>query len=100
LEQPPRVGLFDDAAEIHDGRTAADVFDQAQVVRDEEICQLQFLLQLHEEIHHLRLNRNVEGRYRLIRDDERRVEGQRARHADTLALPAAELVRIAAESGR
>jgi hypothetical protein len=38
---------------------AADVFNEPQIVRDEEIRQLQPVLQLHQQPDHLRLNRHV-----------------------------------------
>src|SRR5690606_31705554 len=37
---------------------------------------------------------DVERGHRLVRDDERRLERERARDADPLALPSGELVRI------
>ena len=57
-------------------------------------------LQVEQQVDHLRLNRDVQGRDRLVRDDERRFERERPRQADALALPAAELVRIALEVRR
>ena len=52
-------------------------------------------LQLQQQLHDLRLNRDVQRRHGFVGDDERRVERQRARDADALPLAAAELVRIA-----
>ena len=76
------------------------MLDQPQVVRDEEVRQLQPLLQIHQQVDDLRLDRDVQRRDRLVGDDERRVERQRAREADALTLSAAELVRIAREMVR
>ena len=45
----------------------------------------------------LRLHRDVERRDRLVGDDERRIQRERAGQADALALSAAELVRIPRE---
>ena len=73
---------------------------QPQVVGDEQIGQLELLLQIHQQVHDLRLNRDVERRDGLVGDDERRVQRQRAGEADPLPLPAAELVRIARELRR
>ena len=73
---------------------------QPQIVRDEEVRELQPLLQIHQQVDHLRLHRDVERRHRLVEDDERRVERERARQADALPLAAAELVRIALEVRR
>ena len=67
---------------------------QPQVVRDEEVGELQPLLQIQQQVHDLRLHRDVERRDRLVGDDERRLQRERARQADALALAAAELVRI------
>ena len=44
----------------------------------------------------LRLDRDVERRDRLVGDDELRLQDERARDADALALAARELVRVAA----
>ena len=70
---------------------------QPQIVRDEQIRQLQLLLQIHQQVDDLRLHRHVERRHRLVEHQERRVERQRARQTDPLPLAAAELVRIPLE---
>ena len=106
-EQRPRVGmarvavdlvarsLLDDAAEVHDRDAVAEVLDDAQVVRDEEQRQPERCLQVLQQVQDLRLDRHVERRDRLVGDDEARLDRERARDADALALPAAELVRVA-----
>ena len=53
------------------------------------------LLQLHEQVDDLRLDRDVERRHRLVADEQARLERQRAGDADALALAAGELVRVA-----
>ena len=53
------------------------------------------LLQVHQQVDHLRLDRYVERRHRLVADDQPRLDGERARDADPLPLAAGELVRIA-----
>ena len=65
-------------------------------MRDEEVRQLQPLLQIHQQLHDLRLHRHVQRRDGLVGDQERRVQRQRAREADPLPLASAELARIAA----
>ena len=52
-------------------------------------------LELLHQVDDLRLDRDVERRDGLVGDDEVRVDGERTREADSLALPAAELVRVA-----
>ena len=49
-----------------------------------------------EEVEHLRLDQHVERRDRLVADDQRRVERQRARDRHALGLPARELARAPA----
>jgi hypothetical protein len=43
-----------------------DVADHREIVRDEEIGQAQHLLQVHEQVQHLGLHRDVERRNRLV----------------------------------
>src|SRR5207253_9347209 len=71
-----------------------------EVMRDEEIGELQLLLQVHQQIDDLRLNRHVQRRHRLVEDDERGTECERASQADSLTLTSAELMRIALEVRR
>ena len=64
-----------------------------QVVRDEEVGQAEVVLQPHQQVQHLRLDRDVERRDRLVGDDELGLHRERPGDADALALPAAELAR-------
>src|SRR5262249_26130911 len=73
----------------------ADMLDHREVVGDEEIGEAELLLEVHQEVDDLRLDRYVERRDRFVADDERGVEGERPGDADALALAAGELVRIA-----
>ena len=54
------------------------------------------LLQVFEQVDHLRLDRHVERRHRLVADDQLGAHRQRAGDADALALAAGEFVRVAA----
>ncbi len=94
------VGVFDDLAEIHHGDAVADVLDDGQIVGDEEIGQPLLLLQPHHQVDHLRLDRHIQRRDRLVGDDEPRVERERAGDADALPLATGEFVRIAAHLRR
>ena len=53
------------------------------------------LLQRAQQLNHLRLDQHVERAGRLVKHDEGRLQHDGARHRDTLALAAGELVRIA-----
>ena len=69
--------------------------DHQDIMRDEQIGQAHFILQFIKHVDHLRLNGNVQGRDRLVADDELRVQGEGTGDADALALAAGELVGIA-----
>ena len=80
-------------AEVHDRDPVGDVAHDAEVVGDEHVAQPELVLQLVEQVDHLRLDRDVERRDRLVEQDQLRVDRERARDPDALALAAGELVR-------
>ena len=86
---------LDDLAEVHHGDAVGDVLDDREVVRDEQVGEAAIALQVLHQVDDLRLHRDVERRDRLVADDEARLDGERARDADALALAAGEFVRIA-----
>ena len=90
-----RVGDLDDPAEVHHRDAIARVAHHRQVVGDEDEAQVELVLELVEQVEHLRLDRHVERRHRLVEHDHLRTERQRPGDADALALTAGELVRVA-----
>ena len=62
-------------------------------MRDEQVGQLELVLQVHQQIDDLRLDRHVQRGHRFVADDQLRTQRQRAGDADALALAAGELVR-------
>ena len=80
-------------AEIHDHDAVRDVPDDVQVVRDEDVREVEIALEVLEQVQDLRLHRDVERRDRLVADDQLRVDGESAGDADPLPLPTRELVR-------
>ena len=107
IEERPGVGMLrlmidlvaaadlDGAAVVENENAVGEVLHELQVVRNEEIGQPKGLLQLLQQIEYLPLDRDIERRDRLVEKEEARLEGQRAGDADALALPPAELVRVA-----
>jgi hypothetical protein len=71
-----------------------------EVVRDEQVRQLELVLQRLEQVDDLRLDRDVECRHGLVRGDEVRIQRQGPREADPLPLAAGELMRIAGDCVR
>ena len=99
-EELRRRRALDDAAQVHDDDAVRDVLDDAQVVADEKVREVERALEFHEEVEHLRLDRDVERRHRLVAHQELRLDGERPRNADARALAAGELMRIAAHERR
>ncbi len=93
--KPGRRRGLDDAAEVHHGHAVAQELHHREVVRDEQVAQPKPLLQRHQQVEHLRLDRHVQRRQRLVEHHHLRLQRQRARDADALALAARELVRLA-----
>ena len=88
---------FDDATGTHHGDSLADVFHDGQIMRDEQVSQAEFGLQVLEQVQDLRLNRDVQRRHRLVTDQHLGAERERARDSDALPLATGEAVRIAAQ---
>ncbi len=99
-EEVGRVCQLDHLPEIHDRDPVGDVPDHGEIVCDEQVGQPEVLLQLDEQVEDLGLDRDVERRHRLVGDDQLRPQDERAGDPDALALPAAELVRVAAQGLR
>ena len=64
---------------------------------DDEIGETELFLQVLEEIEHLGLDGDVEGRDRFVGDDEFRVDGEGPGDPDALSLTAGELMRVFAQ---
>ena len=54
----------------------ADVTHHGQVVGDKKVSQAEFLLQVFQQVDHLRLDGNIQGGDGLIADDQIRVEAR------------------------
>ena len=108
-DQRTRVGMTRVVVKLEGGRylahiakvqhhdAGADVAHHAQVMGDEDQGQPHFLLQLHQQVDYLGLDRDIQRRDGFIADDQLRLEDQRAGYADALALSTGKLVRIAVD---
>ncbi len=85
---------LDQLAQVHHADPGRHVLDDGHVVRDDDIGQVVVGLQPLHQVEHLRPDRHVERADRLVGDDHLRVQRQRPRQADPLALTAGELVRV------
>ena len=99
LEQRHRAGLFHDLPGIHHDHPVGAFGHDAHVVRDEEHRHAELLLEIVQERQDLRLHRDVQGRGRLIGDQQARRAGQRHGNHHALAHPAGELMGEVVQAG-
>ncbi len=79
-------GDFNNLTEVHDCNAVGDVFDDAEVVGDEQVGEVEGFLEVFEEVDDLSLYGYVEGGDGFVGDDEFGVEREGAGNADALAL--------------
>ena len=79
-------GDFNDLTEVHYCNAVGDVFDDAEVVGDEQVGEVEGFLEVFEEVDDLSLYGHVEGGDGFVCDDEFGVECEGAGNADALAL--------------
>src|SRR5260370_1233480 len=94
-ENLPLAPKLDDLAEVHDRNPMSHVLDDGEIVADEEKREAKLALQILQQVHDLRLDRNIECRDRLVADDEVGLGRESARNGDALTLSAGEFVRPA-----
>ena len=88
-------GELDDLAQIHHRHPGRDVAHHGQIVGNEQVCQAIFFLQVFQQVHDLRLNRDVQRCNWFVANNKFRVQSQCARDADALALATRKRMRIA-----
>ena len=100
IEQLTRGSFFDQTPEIHNRNPVGNVAHDTEVVADEEVSEAELGPQVHEQVQDLRLDRDIERGDHFVADQELRIHRKRSGNHDTLALTAAELVRVAMGIGR
>src|SRR5207237_338053 len=84
------------APEIQHQYALAQLPHQRQIVTDEQQAHVRLALQVREQGHDLLLGRDIQRTDRLVADEQTGLQDRGAGDADTLALAARELVRVAA----
>ena len=82
------ISFLDYSAEIHNRYTIGYVFDDRQIMRDEQVGEIETLLEVAEEVKYLSLNGNVERGDGFVANDELGLERQSSRYAYALSLAA------------
>jgi hypothetical protein len=93
-EELLRRALLDDPAGVHDEDAPAHAGDDAEVVGDDDDRGVVLVREALHEFEDLRLDRHVEGRRRLVGQQQLRVAGEGDRDHDALPHAARELVRV------
>src|SRR6185295_9479925 len=88
--------FLDDFTQIHYSYSVGDMFYDREIVRDEQVSEIEPLLKLAEKIEYLSLDGNVERRDRFVAHDELGLERERSRDAYALPLAAREFMGVAA----
>ena len=83
--------FLDDPARVHDGDPVRDVANCVHVVRDEHQPESKAVLQIVEEIQDLGTNRHIQGRGRLISNDDVRIQREGTGDGDALPLATRDL---------
>ncbi len=89
---------FDDATGVHNGHVVGDLQQERQVVRDEDHGEAEAIAEVGDLSENLALDHHIEGRRRLIHDDELWIESQRDGNDGTLPHAATQLVRKAMQT--
>ena len=95
-----RGAFFDEFTVFENRDLIADVFNDCEVVGNEEVGEVKFFLEVHQKVDDLGLDRNIEGTDRFVADDKLRFDGEGAGNADALALTSAKFVGESAGVGR
>src|SRR5215212_8861462 len=93
-------GQFNDNTQIHDCNTTTNMLNHRKIVSNEEIRQVKLFLQFLKQVNHLGLDRNIQRRDWLITNNKGRLQCERTRNTNTLALPAGEFVWITTRKRR
>ena len=89
--------LLDDFAGAHHAHPLRDLADDGEVVGDEQQRHVHARLQILQQLQDLGLDGDVEGRRRLVGDEQVRLVGQRHGDHHPLLLAARELMRVGVE---
>ena len=94
VEQLSGIHDLDQVAQVHNADAVRNMADNSQVMRHKNVGKAQFFLQVSKQVDDLRLDGNVQGRNRLVADDQLRVARQRAGNTQALTLAAGHFMRV------
>src|SRR3954447_19274232 len=83
-----------DLPKIHHHYPVANKAHHVQIVRDENVGQIEALLQIDEQVQLLRFILFVESRHRYVENDDAQFQREGPSNIDALALSSRQLVRV------
>jgi hypothetical protein len=95
VKQLVPIGQFDDLAQVHDADPPRDVAYGGKIVSDKQYAKLTFTLQGLEQVDDLCLDRYVQRRNRLVRDEKLWSKREGPSYSDSLLLATTQLYRPA-----
>ena len=93
-EQGPDVGIFDNLTGVHDRDFMGGLRDNAQVVGDQQYAHAALCLEVIKQRENLSLDRDIQSRGRLVRNEHVRIGRQRHGDHDSLTHSTRKVVRI------
>ena len=87
-------GEFNGFAQVHHHDSMADVLNDGEVMRNEEVGDAALLLEVLQKIYDLRLDGDIECTDGFVTDDHLRLNRERPRYPDALTLATAEFVGV------
>lgn len=87
--------LLEDRAEIHHHHPVGQASHRSEVVGDQQVAQAALALDPRQQVEHGAADRHVERRGRLVQDEDRRLDRERAGDGDALTLTTAEAAGVA-----
>jgi hypothetical protein len=96
VENAGHVAGLDDSSQIHNRDAIGNVADDGQIVRDEQIRETEFALQLFQQIQDTGADGYIERRNRFIQHQQLRLQSQGAGDTNALALAARKFLGVAA----
>ena len=82
------ISQFNNPPQIHNRDTVSDIFNNTQIMGNKNIGNTALFFQIHQQIQYLCLDRNIQCRNCLIRNNQLRIKTERPCNTDALPLPA------------
>jgi hypothetical protein len=94
IKQLVGIGRLDDSPGVHDSHPVAQMANDGQVVRNEQVSDSELRLKVLQQVNDLRLHGNIESADGFITDDQFRAQRDGAGNPNALSLTTGEFMRV------